>query len=131
MWLAFALSLLALAAGVFLSHNRQGAIAGVGYTVLAVGLVTLLILFISNRVLEGAAEERIVLRELVRALEVNLRYQSVALAVLGACFVLLADDRFRRRIDALDTRAAALLSRVDASVAVPVAAVALVILLII
>jgi hypothetical protein len=131
MWLAFALSLVALAAAVLLSRDRQRAIVVLGYTIVAVGLITLLVLFVSNVVLEDVEPDRIVLQELVRAMEANLRYQSVALAVLGACFVLLADDRFRRRIDALDDRAAALMSKVDATVAIPVAAIVAVVLLII
>jgi hypothetical protein len=60
-----------------------------GIVIIATGVAILAGVFISNQVLESMASERIVLRELVRAFETDLRLQAVMLVVLAAALPYL------------------------------------------
>jgi hypothetical protein len=84
-----------------------------GYAVIAVGLFSLLAIFVSNRVVESVAEESTVARELIEALEGNLEFQSLALMLLGACFVALFEPRIQGVLRNAETGAAGLLKQVD------------------
>jgi hypothetical protein len=77
----------------------------VSFVLIAVGLITLAILFISNVLREGAAEEQLVLREFVRSLESNLRVQSGALVVVGGLMVTVSSRGGQRALNNLASRA--------------------------
>jgi hypothetical protein len=72
---------------------------------MAVGIVTLLVLLISNWVLSSAMEERVALRELVKSLEVNYERQSMLLVLLGAIGIAATDVRIQRFAGNLTRRA--------------------------
>jgi hypothetical protein len=114
---------------VLWARDRRGALKAVGLSLVMVGLVTLLFLFVGDRVIESAATERTVLRELVLGLESNLRTQSLILALLGAGCVAWTDYRVRHWLDVGQGRARLITEKVGV---VPVAlagALVLVILL--
>ena len=83
--------------------DKRKAINGTGYAVFWVGVLTLLIVVIGNLVLAQVAPERTVARELLKALEDNLRWQSFGLLVLGACLVLASDQRALNAIGKLES----------------------------
>jgi hypothetical protein len=89
------------AISVWIAANHRSGLRTVGYVVLAVGLVTLAAILISNLVLESLFPERTVSRDLIRELEGNLRWQSFLLVVFGVCVVCAADVRILRGIESL------------------------------
>ncbi len=106
-WFSSALlvgAIAAFAGAVMVAPGRRRGLRLVGYSVGAVALLTLLTLLISNLVLNSVAGERLVLREMVRALEGNLRWQSVGLLVLGATLLVLADETILAGVDKLSAR---------------------------
>ena len=100
-----AVVLFALAILVRRDHRRGFEL--MGYAVVAVGLLTIIVLFLSNLLLQSQAEQRTVARELVRGLEANLRWQSMGLAVLGLCIALLGNLRVRGWLARSETQTAA------------------------
>jgi hypothetical protein len=123
-----AASVVVFGAVIFFSSDRRRAALWTAYAVLGVGLLTLLVVFLSNQLLGSAAEERIVSRELVKALGSNLELQSLALMVLGACGVGLLERRIRAAIGSAEFSAVGFVKQVDARIALAFAAVAAVIL---
>jgi hypothetical protein len=77
-----------------------------GVVIALTGLITLLIIFATNQLLESLAEELVVTRALIRALEENLRLQSILLLVLGACVFVIGNARLQTRLRAFEDGAA-------------------------
>jgi hypothetical protein len=65
---------------------------------------TLALVFLSNLSIESRAEDRIVLRALVRAFEQDLRIQSALLVGGGVLVTAAADPRVRRYADGIEQR---------------------------
>jgi hypothetical protein len=97
----------------------------VAYALIVVGLLTLIALFVSNLFLEDAAEEQVVLRELVRALETNLRIQSALLVVLGGILAAVSSAGGQR---ALSSAGAHVRQWLKSDNATPIAATAAILL---
>jgi hypothetical protein len=95
--------------------DKGKAINATGYAVFWVGVLTFLIIVIGNVVLAQAAPERTVARELLKALEDNLRWQSFGLLVLGACLVVASDQRALGAIDKLESGARSRYDAIDPS----------------
>jgi hypothetical protein len=119
----------AFAGAVVAAPESRRGLRLVGYSVLAVGLVTLLVLLISNEVLKSVAEQQLVVRELVSALEDNLRWQCAGLLVLGASLVVLADEGILAGMDRLSARGEEALRRFGAGRAILIAAAVLAVVL--
>jgi len=91
--IAFVLGLACFAGAVLMHTNRMSGVSRAGFAVATVGILTLLLVLVSNQFIP---DERIVLRELVQNLEANLRRQSIGLVLLGAIVVAVADPGVRR-----------------------------------
>jgi hypothetical protein len=109
-------------AAIFFFGERRRGVRATGYAIVGVGILTLLVVLIANQVLESSAEERVVLREGVKALETNLRLQSVALIVLGACAIALTDQNILGWAAKLEAQVTPLVKRMDAKVWLAIAA---------
>ena len=124
-------AVLCLVAAIFLAGERRRGVMFTGYTLIGVGIVTLLAIFIGNQVLESSAEERVVLREGVKALESNLRWQALALILLGAIGVAVTDRSIMGWVGKLEAQVTPVLQQVDAKVWLAVAALATLVLVLV
>jgi hypothetical protein len=109
--ISLAVAIAALVGAIFLSRDRRRGVSRAGYAVLLVGLLTILIVAGVNLVLEAQFEERIAARELLKALEDNLRVQSLALLIAGICIVVLTDRRLIGSLDSYASKGEAALRR--------------------
>lgn len=80
-------------AAIFLAPTTRRGVLFCGYAIAGTGLLTLLLLFAGNRYMAATAEDALVVREILRALGENLRLQSAALIILGACIIAVSDRR--------------------------------------
>lgn len=92
-WLALIGSVGAFGLVLLTSRPLSTGVSRTGYAVMLVGLLTLLAVFVTNAGLNSIAGERVVAREMLKALETDLKWQSVGWVVLGACVVAIADKR--------------------------------------
>jgi hypothetical protein len=92
LFLALLLGAACLAGQVLLEPDRMRGASRAGFAIAAVGVLTLLIVFVATQLIP---DNRVVLRELVSNFVVNLRRQSIVIVVLGAAIVLLADAKVR------------------------------------
>jgi hypothetical protein len=115
---------------IFLNRDHRSGILICGYAIAGAGMLTLLVLWGSNMVLESEAGERTVLREVVKSLESNLRLQSLALVLLGVCLIAIADRRMLRMLETGWSKGAATVERFGVSKAVLIAIGAGVVLLV-
>jgi hypothetical protein len=99
---------------IFFSSDRRRATLLTGHALLAVGLLTLFVIFLVNQFLATSAEERTVARELVKALEGNLEMQSLLLMLLGAGLVAMSEPRIRATLANAESRAFAYVRQLDA-----------------
>jgi hypothetical protein len=126
----FVATVLLLSLAIFGSTGRRKGVLKASYTVIIVGALTLLIILIANMVLSSAAEERVVVREIVKAVQSNLQLQSLALLILGLCGVALADTRIAGGLQRTEERALAWAGHADLSlILIGAAGVALLIIL--
>jgi hypothetical protein len=95
--LALFAAIACLAGAVMLSSDRTRGIAHAGFAVATAGVLTLLIRLIGNSFIP---DERLVLRELVHALEANLRKESILLLAIGAIIALGTDAGIRAHVAA-------------------------------
>jgi hypothetical protein len=119
---------LAFAGAVLLTRDRRRGVLHVGYALAGVGVGTLLILFIANRVLDSAAEERVVLLELVSVLETNLKLQALAIALVGACTIAVTDRGISARLVALEDQARVAFRGLDIRIAFAVGSLVILVL---
>lgn len=118
-------------AAVLIDRNHRHGLLLCGYGIAVTGLVTLLLVWGGNQVLESSAQERTVLRAIVDSLESNLKLQSLALTVLGVCLIAAFDRRVLRGLDTGWNRGAAAVERFGVSRAALIATGALVVVLLV
>ena len=99
------LSLAALAGVVFLAPTRSSGFSTAGLIVMIAGLISLLLWRIAGTILGGYLEESPIARDIIDALIVNLRTQSIVLLVAGGIVVLVSEVRVRGWITEQSTRA--------------------------
>jgi hypothetical protein len=116
-------------AAVLVDRNHRHGLLLCGYGIAAAGLLTLLLVWGGNRVLESSAEERTVISAIVDALETNLKLQSLALIVLGVSLICAFDRRILRGLDVAWDRGAGAVERFGTQRAALIAAGVLVVLL--
>jgi hypothetical protein len=125
------LALLCFAAIVLLRRPNSRGFWLVGAIVLAVGLISLFAVPLTNLILGEVMPERIVLQEFVRELLGNLRWQSVVLAILGAIAMVLTDRSVRAHIGQAGNAAVNTVQRVDSTLLLAIAGVLVILLLLI
>jgi len=101
-----------LAGAVLLSGKGIRGVSRAGFAVAAAGLLTMLILAITNFLIP---DERVVLRELLHALEQSLRTESLLLVIVGATMVLGTDAGVRTNFTTARRSIATRLQRVSPS----------------
>jgi hypothetical protein len=116
-------------AAVLVDRNHRHGLLLCGYAIAATGLVTLLLVWGGNRVLESSAEERTVIRVMVDTLQRNLKLQSVALIVLGVCLICAFDRRVLRGLDVAWDRGSGAVERFGVQRAALIAVAVVVVLL--
>jgi hypothetical protein len=79
-------------------RNGREALQKISIVVVAVGIMTLLVVLISNWLLADLFEENVGWRELIKSFEVNLEQQSIALILIGAVGIMLTEAGVRRFI---------------------------------
>jgi hypothetical protein len=122
-------SIICFGAAILFNRDKRQGLTSTGYAVIGVGLATLLLIFLGNWGLESAAEERIVLREGVKALESNLKLQALGLMVLGACLVAATDRKVIAWAGSVEARLTPLIRQVDSRVLLAIAALAALLLI--
>jgi len=98
------ISIAAFVLTILVARDRSRALQASGFAVIAVGVVTLAAVFLSNLALETGAEERIVLRGLIGAFERDLKVQSAILGGVGALMVAAVDPRVRGYVHGVGQR---------------------------
>jgi hypothetical protein len=123
------LAAVAFTGAVFAAPERSRGLSRVAMVLILTGVVTLAAIFIGNQALRAAAEERLLLRELVRSFESNLRLQALLLVVLGGAILAATDPRMRGHLENANESIRTAISRIGTGPAVLMAAGAIVLLL--
>ena len=93
--LALLAAVACLAGAALVIGDHMKGLSRAGFAVATAGVLTLLIVAIGNTFIP---DERVVLRELVQALETNLRKESVLLLMVGAIIALGTDAGIRANL---------------------------------